>query len=113
DDPHQLHHSAIFVCEDVAVKHIAAGKVDEPASKLHIAGCNRPVVGSQHQGIDWLCRTGWSYGLFQTGRDIDDVVPDRVRVLDGIDRIDIRIEYLDDLKRVDVNVERVRNARLV
>ena len=74
----QLHHSAIFVRQDVTVLYIQASKIDEASPHLEITA-------------HWDCKG----------------IPPHVRRLEHQRRSHrSRIEDLNDLERIDMNVER-------
>src|SRR6185436_4829749 len=78
----QLHHSAIFVRQDVTVLYIQASKIDEASPHLEITA-------------HWDCKG----------------IPPHVRRLEHQRRSHrSRIEDLNDLERIDMNVERMRDA---
>lgn len=86
----QLHHSAIFVCQDMAVEHVQSGVVEESGTHLDIPG-SRPLRRGQWKRVP----------------------PNRVfPEVDG-SRAFVRLENLDHLERIYVNVERMRGASFV
>ena len=77
---HQLHHSAVFVIQDVAMKNEFARKIRELTQYLHVASWWQREIIPPDPGPWQLNRSGAHR----------------------------RIKYFNHLKRIDMDVERMR-----
>jgi hypothetical protein len=98
DHPDQLHHTAVFVRESVAVQHIRAREIhklmpdaDPSRHDLPVDGCAR---GNGNHVVPDLVRHRLIYDVRGAARTIDG-----------------RSIEFHHLKRIDVNVEHMRNRR--
>ena len=100
----QLHHTAIFVRQDVAMLHVEAGKINEAAAHLEVA---------RVQGLILVFRI-WNdaVSVFFTCRDCESVPPDKifVELQELLSGWAVRIVEFGYLEWVYVNVERMRNS---
>src|ERR1035441_6781438 len=86
-DHHFLHHAAVLMIENVAVKHEGAWKIQEPMPNPHAARGDHCS-----NGLGWWNRNG--------------IAPVVRRFELGLCR-SVRIKNLDNLKRVHVDVKRM------
>src|SRR6266436_3301733 len=101
----QLHHTAIFVRQDVAMLHVEAGKINEAGAHLEVAR----VFGFIFVIRIW---NDLAVTVFFTCWDSESVPPDKifVELQELLSRWGVWIVELGYLEWVYVNVERMRNS---